>query len=233
MRMKALNLIVAGLLLVGLTGCYLPNKFELTMQVAEDGRYATAYSGTLTQLQFLQRLGAGEIQGSAVDEYVEIYESDMRRDSGFNEVTYLGNAEYQVDYERQGSLARERQFSFPSRNAVILGLRRWTPETAQEYIARFQHMGHPALPAMSESGLLREEHIMEIFGERLPLRIREDLVANGFWVQGQIRIWTAARVGYHNAQQVMEGNPSLYIWDIDSLHDEAPHMILAWTPPEE
>ncbi|MEQ8441074.1 MAG: hypothetical protein RIM33_10685 [Alphaproteobacteria bacterium] len=230
---KTMKLAGIVFLLAGLTGCYLPNKFELTMQIAADGRYATAYQGTLTQLQFLQRMGAGEITGSAVDEYVGIYENEMRRDSGFKEVTYLGNAEYQVDYERQGSLARERQYSFPTRRAVILGLRRWTPETAQEYIARFQQQGHPALVSMAEAGFMREPHIMEVFGERLPARIREDLEANGFWVQGQIRIWTAARVGYHNAQQVMEGNPSLYIWDIDTLHDDPPHMILAWTPPSE
>mgnify|MGYP000579936802 FL=1 len=76
-----------GLACLMLTGCYLPNKFELTMQIAPDGRYATTYDGTLTQLQFLQRIGTGDLVGNQIDEYVGIYENDLRRNSGFKEVT--------------------------------------------------------------------------------------------------------------------------------------------------
>lgn len=112
---SSLHLAVLALFVALTASCYLPNKFELTMQVAPDGRYAVAYDGTLTQLLFLQRIGSGELQGHAIDEYVGIYENEMRRNSGFKEVTYLGNAEYQVKYEKQGSLAKEKQYSFPTR----------------------------------------------------------------------------------------------------------------------
>lgn len=214
-----------------LAGCYLPNQFTLTMQIAPDGRYAMSYEGTLTQLPFLQRIGSGELQGDAIDEYVALYESELRRNSGFKEVTYLGKAEYQVQFERQGSLHEERQVSFPNRRGIILGLKRWSPETAQGNIDRFRQTGHPALAALAQAGFLRESHLMEVFGERLPAKMRQDLIANGFWIQGQIRIWTDAEVGYHNAQQVVPGSPTLYIWDIEDLNAAPPHMILAWTPP--
>ncbi|MEC9267248.1 MAG: hypothetical protein VX464_14395 [Pseudomonadota bacterium] len=226
-----LHLAVLALFVALTASCYLPNKFELTMQVAPDGRYAVAYDGTLTQLLFLQRIGSGELQGHAIDEYVGIYENEMRRNSGFKEVTYLGNAEYQVKYEKQGSLAKEKQYSFPTRRGIVLGLRRWTAESAQDYIARFEATGHPALQSLAEAGFANEPHIMELFGDRLPAKMRQDLIANGFWIQGEIRIWTAAKVGYHNANRVVEGNPSLYIWSIDDLNQPSPHMILAWTPP--
>lgn len=216
---------------LALGACYLPNKFELTMQIAPDGRYAVTYDGTLTQLQFLQRIGSGDLVGGEIDEYVGIYEDEMRRNSGFKEVTYLGNAEYQVKFEKQGSLAREKQFSFPSRRGVILGLRRWTAASAADYIARFEATGHPALPALAAAGFQREPHIMEIFGDRLPAKMRRDLISNGFWVRGTIRIWTSAKVGYHNADQVVEGDPALFVWEIDDLNDPAPQIIMAWTPP--
>lgn len=223
----AFLLLAAGLV----ASCYLPNKFELTMQIAPDGRYAISYDGTLTELQFLQRIGSGELQGDQVDEYVSIYENEMRRNSGFKEVSYLGKAEYGVKYERQGSLSREKQFSFPTRRGIILGLRRWTAESAADHIARFEAVGHPALQSMAEAGFANEPNIMELFGDRLPAQMRADLKNNGFWVQGTIRIWTSAKVGYHNAQSVVPGNPSLYIWDINDLDDPSPHMIMAWTPP--
>jgi len=231
MMLRFLRSISILFAILALTGCYLPNKFDLTMQIAPDGRYALTYNGTLTQLQFLQRIGSGDLTGSRIDEYVGIFESDMRRDSGFKEVTYLGKAEYRVKYEKQGSLVEEKQFSFPSRKGTIVGLRHWTELTTPGYLERFRATGHPALPAMAAANFAREPHIMEIFGDRLPQKIREDLAANGYWVQGKIRIWTSAKVAYHNAQQVVEGNPSLYIWEVDDLAAQPPQMIMAWTPP--
>jgi hypothetical protein len=231
MMTRAAKILFAVFVVASTASCYLPNKFTLTMQVAPDGRYAVFYDGTLTQLQLLQRIGSGELQGAQIDDYVNVYESELRRRSGFKEVTYRGKAEYQVTFEKQGSLARERQFSFPTRQGVLMGLRRWTAETAAGYMSRFEQMGHPALASMRDAGFQREANIMEIFGDRLPLRVRQDLEANGFWIQGSIRIWTDAKIGYHNAQQVVPGSPTLYVWDIESLDAEPPHMIMAWTPP--
>lgn len=224
--------LLCTLIALGLTAsCYLPNKFELTMQIAPDGRYAAAYEGTLTQLQFLARLGSKDIVGDQVDEYVTIYENEIRRNTGFKEVSYIGNAEYRVKFETQGSIAREKQFSFPSRKGTILGLRRWTADMAEDKMARYRAMRHPAMASLAAANFANEPHILEIFGDKLPQKIREDLKANGFWVRGRIRIWTSAKVGYHNAQQVVEGNPSLYIWDVVDMEGEPPEMVIAWTPP--
>ena len=232
MLIRLLRPAIAVAALCLLASCYLPNKFTMVMQVAPDGRYSASFDGTLTQLQFLQRLGTGEINSENVDQYVGIYESEMRRNTGFQEVSYIGNAEYRVKFEKQGSLARERQFSFPIRKGVLLGLRRWTPETAAGYFQRFEALNHPALPALIQNGFQREPDIMEVFGDRLPAKIRQDLRANGFWIQGTIRIWTSAKVGYHNAQTVVPGNPAMYVWEVSSLEDPAPQIIMAWTPPD-
>lgn len=232
MKHIQLRPVFAAFAVLFLASCYLPNKFNMVMQIAPDGRYAASYDGTLTQLQFLQRLGSGEITGDSVDDYVGIYESEMRRNSGFQEVSYLGGAEYKVKFEKQGSLSKERQFSFPIRKGILLGLRRWTAESAAGYFQRFEALNHPALPALIQNGFQREPNIMEVFGDRLPEKIRQDLRQNGYWIKGTIRIWTSAKVGYHNAQTVVPGNPSMYVWNVTSFEDPAPQLIMAWTPPD-
>jgi len=183
-----------------LVGCYLPDDFRVDMQIAADGRYAFVYEGDLTQLQFLQRIGTGELEGEALADYVGIYERDLKRDSGFLKVDYQGNARYTVRYERTGNLRDHRQFSFPRRNGLFLALR------------------------IGENGLI------ELFGDKLPEQHRDELLARGFNVRGTIRVWVQGEVLNHNAESVTPGAPPLYQWTIQSLNDETPSLLLAQTP---
>lgn len=183
--------------LLALAGCYLPDNFRVDMQVAADGRYAFVYEGDLTQLQFLQRIGTGELDGERLAEYVGIYERDLKRDSGFKEIEYLGNARYRVRYEQSGDLTETRQFSFPRRNAKFIGLR------------------------------VREDGLIELFGDKLPEAHREELLARGFNARGTVRVWAGGEVLTHNAESVTQGNPPLYQWTIRSLRDPTPNLILA------
>lgn len=198
---RPLSRAVAALaLLATLAGCYLPDNFRADLQVAADGRFAFVYEGELTQLQFLQRIGTGELDGERLADYVGIYERDLKRDSGFQKVEYLGNARYAVRYERQGNLAETRQFSFPRRNAKFLGLR------------------------------IREDGLIELFGDKLPAEHREELLARGFNARGTVRVWAMGEVLSHNAQSVTQGDPPLYQWTIRSLRDPTPNLILAPAP---
>ncbi|MBP5858012.1 hypothetical protein KAJ83_13420 [Marivibrio halodurans] len=183
--------------LLALAGCYLPDNFRADLQVAADGRYAFVYEGDLTQLQFLQRIGTGELDGERLAEYVGIYERDLKRDSGFKKIEYLGNARYHVRYEQSGDLTETRQFSFPRRNAKFLGLR------------------------------VREDGLIEIFGDKLPEQHREELLARGFDARGIVRVWARGEVLTHNAESVTQGSPPLYQWTIRSLRDPTPNLILA------
>lgn len=180
-----------------LAGCYLPDDFTVDMQMADDGRFAFVYDGALTQLPFLQRIASGELEGERLAEYVGIYERDLRRDSGFKQVEYESQARYRVRFERAGDLRRSRQFSFPRRNAAFLGLR------------------------------IREDGLIELFGDKLPKQHRDELIARGFQTRGSLRVWVSGEVLDHNADSVTPGAPPLYSWRFQSPADPTPNLILA------
>lgn len=195
-RRLAANLAVSLVALAALAGCYLPDDFRADMQLAPDGRYAFVYEGDLTQLQFLQRIGTGELQGERLADYVGIYERDLKRDSGFTRVEYEGDARYRVRYERSENLRKSRQFSFPRRAGAFLGVR------------------------INEMGLI------ELFGDSLPEQHREELIRRGFQSRGTLRVWVQGEVLDHNAESVTPGSPPLYQWTFRSIADPPPRLLL-------
>jgi len=182
--------------LAALAGCYLPDDFRADMQLAPDGRFAFVYEGDLTQLQFLQRIGTGELEGERLADYVGIYERDLKRDTGFTRIEYKGDARYAVRYERSASLAKSRQFSFPRRNGAFLGVR------------------------INEAGLI------ELFGDSLPEQHRVELIDRGFQSRGVLRVWVGGEVLDHNAESVTPGSPPLYQWRFRSIADPPPRLLL-------
>lgn len=178
-----------------LTGCFLPSNFNATMQIAPDGRFSFRYEGYLTQLQFLQKLGNDELDPDEIEEYVDIFANSLKRDSGFKEVTYISQAKYRVRYERRDSLARMKQFSFPERRAKLVAIK------------------------------INEQGYIEVFGDKLPNNIKQELKNKGFKLWGNLKIWTSADVVDNNATTVTnQGSTTQYEWDIRSMDHGPPKM---------
>jgi hypothetical protein len=188
-------LIAVGFLVI--SGCYMPHNYEISMQIDPSGDYAFEYKGELTHLGFLQKIGRKEIDKQQTQDYIGVYERDLRRDVGFSTVEYMGNARYRVEYKRQGNIKKQRSFSYVRR---------------QGWFMRF---------SMPEPGIL------ELKGNKLPKRYIDELMSSGFNSRGFIRIWTKAKVGFHNAtrEQVI-GGLTLYEWDVRSMRDPTPRMII-------
>lgn len=178
-----------------LSGCYLPDRFKLDMNIDKSGKYAFIYEGDLVAFNFLRKIGQNEVRQDNPDE-IEVYVQDLKRDSGFEEVRYLGQARYWVKYKRQSNILEHANFSFVRRNAPFITIKR------------------------GETGLVSIE------GDKPNKQYRDELVANGFDTRGLVRLWTNARVLDHNAQQVIEGNPTQYIWRIESIHQPTPKLTL-------
>ena len=176
-----------------LAGCYLPDRFELRLNLQRDGEYAFTYTGDLLAFNFLRKIGEGEVNANDADE-IQVYENDLKRDSGFSDVNYLGQGRYRVDYRRQSNILKRPSFSFVRRNAPFMTVKR----TAQG--------------------------VVTIAGDRPNKQYRDELVAKKFNTRGVVRIWTDARVVDHNANQVIEGNPTQYVWDIQSIQQPAPRL---------
>ena len=185
---------VFGLLV--LTGCWFPDDFTMDVNIRADGRYAVRYEGALTSIPMLRRMAVDQLDQEAELELAEVYINDLKRDSGYQEVTYLGLGRFQVRYERRGGdLVEHPTFYFVRSNARILAM-------------------------------TQKEATVTIFGDRPPERYREELIAKGFEVNGTLRIWTDAPVDSHNATQVVDGAPARYEWRIQSMNDPAPRMVL-------
>lgn len=178
-----------------LSGCYLPDRFQLSMNIDKGGKYAFIYEGDLVAFNFLRKIGQGEVRADDADE-IAVYEQDLKRDSGFEEVTYLGQARYRVKYKRQSNILERGSFSFVRRNAPFMVIKR------------------------GEDGLVRIE------GDKPNKQYRDELVDKGFDTRGVVRLWTNARVLDHNAQQVIQGNPTQYVWDIQSIQQPTPKLTL-------
>ncbi|WP_425407227.1 hypothetical protein [Hwanghaeella sp.] len=178
-----------------LSGCYLPDRFQLSMNIDKGGKYAFIYEGDLVAFNFLRKIGQGEVRADDPEE-IEVYVQDLKRDSGFEEVIYLGQARYRVKYKRQSNILERGSFSFVRRNAPFMVIKR------------------------GEDGLVRIE------GDKPNKQYRDELVDKGFDTRGVVRLWTNARVLDHNAQQVIQGNPTQYVWDIQSIQQPTPKLTL-------
>lgn len=178
-----------------LAGCYLPDRFQLQINMQRDGEYAFTYEGDLLAFNFLRKIGAGEASANDQDE-IQIYENDLRRDSGFSEVSYLGQGRYRVKYRRQSNILKRPSFSFVRRNAPFMTVKR------------------------------NAEGLVTITGDRPNKKYRDELVAKGFNTRGTVRIWTDARVIDHNAHEVIQGSSTQYVWNIQSIQLPAPRLVL-------
>ncbi len=196
--MRTLRPLLAVLALVVLAGCYMPDRFEAGMQIRRDGAYAFTYEGELTSLQLLRRLGRGEFDGDpeGFRDQVGLFERELRRDSGFREVTYWRQATYRARYVHEGNLERDRSFNFVRLNSRFLGLK---------------NLG---------------EGRVELSGNRLPKAYMDELINGGFDVRGTFRLWTDARVIEHNADSVEGEGLILYTWRIRTMRQKPPRLVL-------
>tara|TARA_Y100001947_G_scaffold155472_1_gene161537 strand:+ start:171 stop:788 length:618 start_codon:yes stop_codon:yes gene_type:complete len=192
---KLVRTVVVLAVLLALSGCYLPDRFQLNMNIDKSGKYAFIYEGDLIAFNFLRKIGQGEVRADDKEE-IAVYVQDLERDSAFEEVTYLGNARYRVKYKRQSNILEHPSFSFVRRNAAFMMLKR------------------------GEDGLIRVE------GDKPNKQYRDELKAKGYNIRGVVRIWTNAQVIDHNAEQVIQGNPTQYVWDIQSFEQPTPKMTL-------
>ncbi len=189
--------ILAIFFLLLLTGCYLPNNFSLNMQISKTGKYAFEYDGTLTHLGFLQKIGRGEFNKEEMAVNIEKYRYDLIRDKGFKEVTYQDQARFYTKYSFKGDIKKRKMHSFVQRRGWFMSIRKTKPD------------------------------VIEIKGNKLPKRYIDELTASGFNSYGTVRLWTDAKVGFHNAENVVSGELTLYEWFIKSLNDPLPRMVLA------
>lgn len=193
-----MRIIGAVLMCLALAGCYLPDRFKVELTLEENGDYIYTYEGELLSYNFLRKIGQGEATADD-QEQIQIYANDLKRDSGFKRVDYIGNARYRVVYRKEHNiLARKsRTFSFVSRRSTFLTLKQ------------------------------REDGAVEIMGNRPQKQYRDELIAKGFDTRGTILIRTKMRSIEDNADESRTGGEyDLYAWVYETIEKEVPKLVM-------
>lgn len=179
-----------------LTGCYLPLDFEADINIDEKGRYAVRYKGDIIAVTLLSKISNGKVKDDEIEKQAAIYQRDLARDNGFKTIEHKKLARYKAVYEHQGDILKQKSFDFIRSNARFFMIKR------------------------------RKDGLIEVLGDRPQKRYVDELIDRGIDTRGVLRIWTKAKVLSHNAPKFRDGSPAVYQWNIRSMRDPLPSMIL-------
>ena len=181
-----------------LTSCYLPEAFNIDLSMERNGDYRLNYRGMLVQPTITQGLLDKTLDAEAEKEKVAKVLADLKRDSGFRQITYGGRGVFNVVYERRGNIMREKSFVFVRRQSRILEM--------------FFH---------------KERNTVEIRGGFVPDQYQDKLNALGYQMTGKIEFRTTAGIRSHNAAEFKEvGGQNRLRWEIRSITDPVPNVII-------
>jgi hypothetical protein len=100
-RFRSTRLLIVSILLVALSGCWIPENFDAKVTLNKDGSYTFIYDGTLA---FALAVAAAKDRAlSANDEAQLRREAEtLRREPGIKSVEYQGKGRYKVLFEKSG-----------------------------------------------------------------------------------------------------------------------------------
>jgi hypothetical protein len=196
-RLRALSVVTVMLVL---TGCYMPIRFDAEIDVSRGGYYEFFFDGYLAKVQLYQGLKDGEINREEERAQVKIIEQDFTRDSATKEFEYFKQGHFKVNYQRSGDLLKTKTMTFFRRNEYILGIA-YNSETRQ----------------------------ISMLGKSLKRDIKDRLRASGLDSSGELRLFTDGEVVSHNATTVRpfpSKGPGykLYTWKIQNLLAPTPSL---------
>ena len=180
-----------------LTGCYLPLDFEADINMDAQGNYAVRYKGDIIAVTLLSKISKGKVEGdSEIKKQAAIYQRDLMRDKGFKSVEHKKFARFGTVYERKGNIRKDKSFDFVRSNSRFFAIQQ------------------------------RKDGLIELLGDKPPKKHVDGLIDRGIDTRGVLRVWTVAKVVHHNAHQVRQGSPTVYQWNIKSMRDPLPSLIL-------
>jgi hypothetical protein len=201
------GLFAAALVLI-LSGCYMPIRFDSEIDISRTGYYDFIFDGYLAKVELYQDLKDKKI--SRDEELIQVSQikDDFVRDSAASEFKYYEKGHFHIKYARSGDLLQAKTMTFFRRNEYILGLS-YNKNTGQ----------------------------IAMLGKSLKRDIKDRLRAAGLDSSGELRVFTDARVVSHNATTVKPfdskgPNYKLYTWKIPNLLAPTPVLKIQIHPPQ-
>ena len=103
-----------------LSSCWLPNQFEAVIQIMKNGSFAVEYKGTMDYAPLVYKIRSEGLPKEEQTKQMAVLERDLRRDSGFQEVTLMGNGRFRVRYRHDDQINSTFLYTFVRRNAAIM-----------------------------------------------------------------------------------------------------------------
>ncbi|HDO25048.1 MAG TPA: hypothetical protein ENG95_00200 [Nitrospirae bacterium] len=192
-------LLVITLLLVTVfvSSCLFPEKFEAKININKNGTYSFVYDGILTYvLAKAAEVEQGKLSKKDEREIRKELEKEFLKDPNFKKVKYIGHGQFKVLYKREGTLNSPMYFLSSDMNIISI------------------------IP-------LRDGKV-EIKGMKLNRKDIRQLKELKMKIDGKLKVTTNAKVIKHNAKSTPKlfGLLGSYIWQIKSITDPAPYMLI-------
>ena len=205
MTSRWFSFLVFAVALLGLSSCYVPDKFQAELLLSRYGDYALKFSGDLIYLPIQHDYAEGNIKTPEEDaQRQDDIKRDLSRDRAFTEITALGKGRFHVKYVG------------PVRGGRAGG--RMGPDELVSIIRRDAHMlrmkSHP-------------DNQIVIAADSLKPADAEAMAKVGLGMTGEFRLTTDGNVIDHNATEVRTmGISKVYIWKIDNPLSPMPHAVM-------
>lgn len=183
-------------------GCYLPVRFDAEIELSRTGHYGIEFDGYIVDLPLYEGLFKQKVGGTEEAKKVETVKADFKRDRGTKDIQYHRRGVFRVKWQDQGDLLRNKMVTFIRRNAAML-----------------------TVSYSDTTGLV------SIYGASLTKENIERIAALGLGSEGELRVYTDAKVVTHNATSVSDNpkkgpNFKTYTWKVAGF-EKPPKLTIA------
>jgi len=198
-----LTAFIALPLLILLSGCYMPVRFDAEIELTRTGYFSFIFDGYLAKVALFDGLRRGKITPAQEKKEAEDIKADFARDILSSKFKYFKRGHFNIHWEHKGDLLKARSVTFVRRNEQVLSIN-YNSKTGRISVA----------------------------GRSLKLETKKQLADIGLNMTGEIRVISDLLVVTHNATKVKKyrkkgQNFKTYTWKIDNIFAPTPRMVLA------
>lgn len=111
-------------LVVLLSSCYLPLRFDIEIDFSRQGFYTMTFIGFMTKVDVFYKLSQKKLTDEELDKKLKTIERDFRRSSSTKEFSIFDRkrAIFKVKWEKKGDILKDRMVTFFRRNEAMLNI---------------------------------------------------------------------------------------------------------------
>ena len=112
----------AMLLVVMLSSCYLPLRFDIEIDFSRRGFYTMTFIGFMTKVDLFQKIQQKKLTPAEVDEKLKVIETDFKRTSNTKEFSVFDRKRgiFKVKWVKTGDIIKDKMVTFIRRNEAML-----------------------------------------------------------------------------------------------------------------